>query len=180
MGRREIIGALVFTSLAGGVAALIGVTAVAPDSYWHLPLIVIGWAIIAASLMGVAWLLLTAKPKRPAAELEGLRMSGDNYTNNGNNFGHIGPVTIGAAKFELTQADVLGVLKATPKDSKILVQAIGGPKADRMGDVIVAAFDANGFNVVQYAHFNELRPRPEEPLTVHPGPITTVTIYPYA
>lgn len=117
MGRAEKIIAASGTLVAVGgglVSSLVPtvIPAYAGLAFWG------GLAIVAIGLALLVWALLRRE--------EGATTMGDNYTNNGSNFGHMGPVNNYAPKpFELTDTVIAGAVAQISGTRKVEVTSYG-------------------------------------------------------
>ncbi|WP_234731136.1 hypothetical protein [Acidocella facilis] len=94
---------------------------------------------------------------------------GDNYTNNGNNFGHMGPINnYGPQPFQLTEDVLRQVLANCPKGKKIFLRGIGHPiKFEPVRSRLMLALQTAGFDVEMGATFDVKVPPPPYPITIN-------------
>ncbi|HEV7253372.1 MAG TPA: hypothetical protein VGN97_09760 [Mesorhizobium sp.] len=63
-------------------------------------------------------------------------MSGDNYNNHGNNFGHMGPLNIGRPEFKIDLALQNRIEAALANCDSVAIEALGGQRAWGLGHAI--------------------------------------------
>ncbi len=73
---------------------------------------------------------------------------GDSYTNNGSNYGHMGPVINNGPRVARPEDVLADILKAVPKDKPILVHAtIGDANTHSFVEGLRSLLSANGYTL---------------------------------
>jgi hypothetical protein len=151
MERRQIFGAAATTLGTTGVAAMIGSLNPAFNADWLMPV----GATAAVIGVGIWLILLLTARKSPAASLptpeKGVIHLGDSYNNNGNNFGHMGPIhNHGPQPRKMDAALKQQILNEMPRDKAITVMAlVGDAEACQFAEEIHAFLKANGFPLTE-------------------------------
>ena len=94
---------------------------------------------------------------------------GDHYTNNGNNFGHMGPINnYGPHPFQLTDDILSKIISECPRNRKVFLRGIGHPmKFEPVRSRVMLALQMAGFEVEMGATIGVMSPPPPYPITIN-------------
>lgn len=115
-----------------------------------------------AALVAAAFLFFSSDGK---AEEASKAVGGDNFVNNGNNFGHMGNVYIGRQQFNFTPEVAKELAQKLPRQHPIEITIVGSPRSFAAGAQIVDFLRKSGFEIGVVNYYGELTPVPPGPLS---------------
>lgn len=146
----------------------------APSLPFHAAVGAVG-AALALIGFGIIFWSIFARAKKEAI------VTGDNFNNFGNNFGHMGPINnYGKSDFQLTDDAIQEAIRACPSGIPVLIHAVGPQSAIQMADTLQAAMINAGFTVNVTSSMMTMPP-PEHPFRLVKNPtLSVITIAPKA